>query len=318
MYAMLCHCSCSRWWISRICSSFFALVYFFQHFNINWGESADQSQAGGTKGPRGSVFVFCLTPWTCRSLLKSGNTQKSLRCHFTLTGAWTNVRGSISVVGSGWGEALIKQMCMVFWHTISEKKRFLRDTGTLVHGSYSNNMYSDFHFCFQKPFSMTQTFCPCCSNQNTAVVFLFEDWRVHAVPRWKLKAKQNCSVLFPFNTIELYHECNSLLTAEQLAIASHKAAHKKQSYVRETKLWEQRHFSVQTRWTDVCNQHKHQNKLPKVKLYLETFFIPQLIMQTCTSTLGFSFFQLNQVVSWTLTTQKWCKNWIFFFFFLNL
>lgn len=239
------------------------------------------------------MFVFCLTPWTFTSLLKSGNTQKSLRCHFTLTGAWTNVRGSISVAGSGWGEALIKQMCVVFWHQFTpfqEKIMFLRDTGTLLHSSYSNNMYSDFHFILQKPFSVIQTFCPCCSNQSTAIFFLFEDWRVHAVPRWKLKAKQNCSVLFPFNAIKLYHECNSPLTAEQLAIASHKAAHKKQSCVRETKLWEQKHFSVQTRWIDVCYQHKHQNKLP-VKPELETFFIHQVIMQiwwTCTPTsLGF-------------------------------
>lgn len=101
-----------------------ASVYFFQHFNISWvlinrEELADQSQAGGTNEPRGSMFVFCLTPWTWTSLLKSGNTQKSLRCHFTLTGAWTKVRGSISVAGSGWGETLIKQMCLLFWHLLT-------------------------------------------------------------------------------------------------------------------------------------------------------------------------------------------------------
>lgn len=69
--------------------------------------------------------------------------------------------------------------------------------------------------------------------------------------------------------MELYHECNSPLTAEQLAIASHKAAHKTQSCVWETKLWEQRHFSVQSRWIDVCNQQNHQNTLPTAEPYLE-------------------------------------------------
>lgn len=46
------------------------------------------------------------------------------------------------------------------------------------------------------------------------------------MPRQRLNAKQNCSVLFSVNAIELYREFNRPLTAEQLAIASHKAAHK--------------------------------------------------------------------------------------------
>lgn len=58
-------------------------------------------------------------------------------------------------------------------HTISGTRRFLGDTGTLLHSSYSDNMSSDFHFILQKPFSMTQTFCPCCSNQNTEQYSLF-------------------------------------------------------------------------------------------------------------------------------------------------
>lgn len=46
------------------------------------------------------------------------------------------------------------------------------------------------------------------------------------MPRQRLNAKQNCSVLFSFNAIELYREFNRPLTAKQLAIASYKAAHK--------------------------------------------------------------------------------------------
>lgn len=48
---------------------------------------------------------------------------------------------------------------------------------------------------------------------------------MHTMPRRKLNPKQNSSVLFSFNATDLYHEYNSPLTVEQLAIASHKVIH---------------------------------------------------------------------------------------------
>lgn len=278
----------------------FAAVYFCSNtltsaVLINWEESVDQSQTGGTKGPRGSAFVFSLTPWTCSSLLKSGNTQKSLRCHFTLTGAWTNVRGFYfcgrkRVRRSSYQTdvyGFLTSAC-----TISGKRRLPGETlGCYYMAVIQTAFLLTFTLASKSLLAWHKHSALVAQIKTQSNILCF--WRLLLCHAQKLKAKQNCSVLFSFNAIKLYHECNSLLTAEQLAIASHKAAHKNRC-VEETKLGEQKHFSVHSRWIDVCNQQKHPNKLPPVDPCLETFLIPRLRVQiswTCTSkSLGLSLF----------------------------
>lgn len=75
------------------------------------------------------MFVFCLTGWTCTSLLKSGNTQKSLRCHFTLTGDWKNTRGCFCVrEKEGWGRFLSFYQTDLFDSQFLWKKTGLKET----------------------------------------------------------------------------------------------------------------------------------------------------------------------------------------------
>lgn len=141
------------------------------------------------------MFVFCLTPWTCTSLLKSWEHSEiitlSLHINWSLNqcerfyfcGRKRVRRNSYQTDVYGF---------LTSAHTISGKRKFLGDTGMLLHHSYSNNMSSDFHFILQKPFSVTQTFCPCCSNQNKGQYSLFlrigkrmlcnaESWRLNKI-----------------------------------------------------------------------------------------------------------------------------------------
>lgn len=90
------------------------------------------------------------------------------------------------------------------------------------------------------------------------------------MPRQRLNAKQNCSVLFSFKTIELYREFNRPLTAEQLAIASHKAAHKSRGALGKQSSGSNTFFCSEE--MDWCmKQHNHQNEVGTGKTGLETF-----------------------------------------------